>query len=333
MASMNKRERVMAALKGEEVDRVPVSFWGHDYLREWSSEDLAAAMLEPVREFDYDYLKVNPRATYYAEAWGCRYRKSNDPLRGPETEHFVLKEASALRTIDVVGMKQEPFPEQLAALRSIANELNGEVPFIQTVFSPLSVLGRLADGNRDDVKRWMSDEPELVHGALASIAETLAAYARSCIEAGADGIFFPTTDWGTYDNATAEEYLAFGRRYDLPVLEEVSGAAFNLLHVCRPHNMLDDLIDYPVAAINWSVHGEGNASLADVKEKTDKAVMGGVDERGALLSGSPDDVRTQVRDALAQTGGRGFLLAPGCSIAPNTPKENIRAAVEAARAA
>lgn len=31
---MNKKERVDAALRGEAVDRVPASMWGHDYARE-----------------------------------------------------------------------------------------------------------------------------------------------------------------------------------------------------------------------------------------------------------------------------------------------------------
>ena len=66
MSGMSKRERVMAALQGGAVDHVPVSFWGHDFLREWSPEGLAAAMLESVQTYDYDFLKVNPRATYYA---------------------------------------------------------------------------------------------------------------------------------------------------------------------------------------------------------------------------------------------------------------------------
>ena len=43
---MNKRERVDAALRGQPVDRVPISFWGHDYLREWSAEGLSRVARE-----------------------------------------------------------------------------------------------------------------------------------------------------------------------------------------------------------------------------------------------------------------------------------------------
>lgn len=338
MSAMNKRERVVAALNGRDVDRPPVSFWGHDFLREWSAEDLAAAMLDQVRTFDYDYLKVNPRATYYAEAWGCRYRPSNDPTRGPEVEHWVLRSAADLESIRPVDPEAGPLGEQLEALRLIGEGLKGEVPFVQTVFSPLSVVGRLASSDRqasgpsghDLVRGWMNDAPQALHAALAATTETLAAYARASLDAGADGIFFPTTEWGTYDACTKEEYEAFGRPYDLRVLDAVQGATFNILHVCRPHNMLDILLDYPVTAINWADRAEGNQSLADVMAKTDRAVMGGVDEHQTLLRGSPEDVRAQVRDALTQTGGRRFLMAPGCSVSPQTPAENLRAAVEAA---
>jgi uroporphyrinogen decarboxylase len=328
MAGMSKRERVRAALHGEPVDRVPVSFWGHDFLREWSAEGLAAAMVESVRTYDYDYLKVNPRATYYAEAWGCTFSRPSDPLRQPEALSFAVHEASDLQSIRPADGAAGPFAEQLEALRLIGRELGGEVPFVQTVFSPLSVVGRLTPDRRQ-VRRWMADAPDVLHAALAAVTETLAAYARACLAAGADGIFFPTTEWGTYDALTADEYHTFGRAYDLRVLNAASGAPFNILHVCRPNNMLELLLDEPAAAVNWAMHAPGNASLQDVQKKTDKALMGGVDERRALLTGTPDDVRAQVREALRQTGGRRFLLAPGCSIAPNTPPENLRAAVEA----
>ncbi|MEX0785334.1 MAG: uroporphyrinogen decarboxylase family protein [Dehalococcoidia bacterium] len=327
---MNKRERVMAAIQGGDVDRPPVSFWGHDFVREWTAEGLAEAMLDSVRTYDYDYLKVNPRATYYAEAWGCHYRASSDPTQGPETESCVLHEASDMEAVRPVDAKAGAFAEQLEALRLIRDGLAGEVPFVQTVFSPLSVVGRMAE-RREMVHRWMSEAPDALHSALSAVTETLAAYAGACLEAGADGIFFPTTEWATTDVCTAEEYAAFGRPYDLKVLDAVQAAPFNIFHVCRPNNMLLNLLDYPAPVVNWAVHAPGNASFAEAMAKTSKAVMGGANERKTLLEGSPDDVRAEVREALRETGGKRFLLGPGCSIAPQTPPANLRAAVQAVK--
>ena len=332
MSGMTKRERTFAAIRGDEVDRPPVGFWGHDFVREWSAEGLAEAMLEMVSTYDYDYLKVNPRATYYSEAWGCRYKRFNDPLQGPELEHWILNEPGDLERIRPVDAASGSLGEQTEALRLIGKGLAGDVPFVQTVFSPLSVVGRLAK-DRPIIKVWMTEAPDALHGALEAITETLAAYTTLILEAGADGIFFPTTEWGTYDVLTDEQYELFGRPYDLKVLGAADGADFNIFHVCRAHNMLDKLIDYPAAVINWDIHGEGNDSLAAVLAKTDKAVMGGVDIWKTFPKGTPEQAREEVERALHDTGGTRFLVGPGCSVLPETPPENIHAAVEAVKAA
>jgi hypothetical protein len=42
--NMNKKERVDAALASAAVDGVPISFWGHSYLKEWSAEELSSVV-------------------------------------------------------------------------------------------------------------------------------------------------------------------------------------------------------------------------------------------------------------------------------------------------
>jgi uroporphyrinogen decarboxylase len=328
---MNKRERVMAALAGQPVDRVPASFWGHDFVREWSAQGLADAMLESFRRYDWDYMKVNPRATYYAEAWGCRSQPSGSATRGPKVVDFVLKSAADLERIEPLDVGQGPFAEQLEALRLIGRGLAGEAPFIQTVFSPLAVVGRMANGDLEAVRRYMREASQALHGALAAVSNTLAAYGRASLEAGASGIFFATVDWGTYDNATAEQYQEFGRPYDLRVLEAVQGGEINVLHVCRLRNMFDLLADYPVHAINWAAGEPGNptlkeglARLTDGQAGRERAVMGGVSV-ATVAQGTPDEVAAEVRQALSETGGHRFLLAPACSIPPQTPEANLLA--------
>src|SRR5262245_22506259 len=86
-SKMNKLERVGAALRGDAVDRVPISFWGHDYMNEWTAEGLAEAMLTNYRTYDWDYMKVNPRASYHVEDWGARLERTTDPNRGHTFTH------------------------------------------------------------------------------------------------------------------------------------------------------------------------------------------------------------------------------------------------------
>lgn len=324
---MLKKERVRAALIGGAVDRPPAGFWGHDFGREWSPETLAEAMLEGFHRHDWDFLKVNPRATYYAEAWGCRFEPSGRPDEGPVTKEYVLHSAADLAKVRRVDATSGPFGEQLEALDLIGKGIDG-ADYIQTVFSPLSVIGRLANTDLAAVKRWMEDDPALLRDALAAVTETLADYARASLQHGAAGVFFATTDWGTTTNLDAERYREFARPYDLAVLDHVQDAELNVLHVCRAHNLLTDLLDYPVHAFNWADREEGNASLAEVAAKTDRAVMGGV-SRATLAQSGPGEAAAQVRQVIEATGGRRLLIAPDCSVSPLAPPANLDAVVEA----
>ncbi len=327
---MTKRERVTAALAGDDVDHVPVSFWSHGYLREWSPSDLAEATLERYLRFDWDFVKVNPRASYYAEAWGSRYEPSGDALHGPVNVDYVLKTARDLDRLAPVDVHEGPFGEQLAALRLIGEKLTGDAPFIQTIFSPLAVVARLANGDLGFIRRLMREASEALHSALDVVTQTLADYGKASLDAGADGIFFATVEWATYDAATQEQYAEFGRPYDLRVLSAVSEAPLNVLHVCRKHNMLESMLDYPVAAFNWAANESGNPSLASILEKSDKAVMGGV-AVSTVSERTAGEVTAEAEAALSETSGRRFLLAPGCSISPQTPEANLRAALAVAR--
>ena len=81
--------------------------------------------------------------------------------------------------------------------------------------------------------------------------------------------------------------------------------------------------------MNWADQGAGNPSLGDVKGRTSKAVMGGIDQT-RLQDMSADEVS---RAAVAAAGvGPGVIVAPGCSIPPGTPQQNRAALSQAVRA-
>jgi uroporphyrinogen decarboxylase len=331
---MNKRERVDATLRGDAVDRVPISFWGHDYLKEWSAEGLAEAMLANYRTYDWDYMKVNPRASYHVEDWGATLARTTDPNRGHTFTSWPVNDAADWRRLRPLEPDTGVLGEQLDALRLIRDGLRGEIYFIQTIFSPLSVAKYLVGNRPGPVVDSIREHPDDLRAALDVIAETFATYARASLDLGASGIFFATTGWASATQLSLDDYRAFGVEYDQRVLAAVAGRApFNVLHNCGDDIYFEALAGYPVAAISWAATLPGNPTLARGKELTDKAVMGGVSEKTTLPNGTPEQVAAEVRQAIAETGGRRLLLAPGCSIPPNTPPANLRAAAEAARAA
>jgi uroporphyrinogen decarboxylase len=322
---MSKTERVTAALKGQAVDRAPVSAWWHDYKREWCAADLAEATLEYYRKYGWDYIKVNPRFSYYAEDWGATYRRYDD--RMPEIDHPAVSSPEDLRRLKALDGTAGAFAEQLEALHLIAGGLGGEAPFIQTVFSPLAVMTRLT-GSTKYLQKLIREAPDELETALGTLEQTMTAYARACLDTGASGIFYAAVEWGSADNISWEDYERFGTPFDLRILRAVGGAPFNVLHVCRERNHLPRLLDYPVAAFHWDVHGAGNPTFTRVLSSTSKAVMGGVAVR-TLREGDPSDVTAEANKARAEAEVR-FLLAGGCSIDPVTPPANLKALVEAA---
>jgi uroporphyrinogen decarboxylase len=334
VGAVNKRERVEAALRGGPVDRAPISLWGHDYQREWNAQGLATAMLDNYRTYDWDYMKVNPRASYHVEDWGAELRSSSDPNKGPVWIRPAVTTVSDWRALRPLEPDRGVLGEQLEALRLIRDGLAGEAYFIQTIFSPLSIAKYLVGNDPAPVKAAMSDDPDALRAALDVITETFITYSLASLEAGAGGIFFATTGWATRDTLSEEEYRRWGRDYDMRVLDAVRDRApFNVLHNCGAGIYFDLLADYPVHAISWAVTLPGNPSLADGLARTEKAVMGGISEKTTLPDGTPTEVTGEVRQALAQTRGIRLLLAPGCSIPPRAPAANRAAAALAAHGA
>src|SRR5947209_12256677 len=140
---MNSRERVKAALKGARVDRPPVSAWGHTYREEWSPQDLSRVTLERQRRYGWDFVKFQPRAGCFAEAFGAEFKSANHRLRAPLEVSHPIHSFKDWATLGGGSAASPPLADQVEALRLTVDALGPEVPVIQTVFSPISVAGYL----------------------------------------------------------------------------------------------------------------------------------------------------------------------------------------------
>ncbi|HZS75228.1 MAG TPA: uroporphyrinogen decarboxylase family protein [Ktedonobacteraceae bacterium] len=323
---MNKKERVDAALRGDPVDRVPASMWGHDFEREWSAQTLAEAMVENFTRYDWDYMKVNPRACYHVEGWNVKVRPSGEKYKAPVFEDTPIKSSSDWKRLRVLDPGQGALREQLKALQLINHSIGYDAYFVQTIFCPLGVAKYLAGNNAEPVLHSIREDRSALHRGLRVIMETFINFAIACLDEGASGIFYATNGWASDGMLTADQYREFGEQYDLEFLDAIkSRSKFNILHNCGNRIYFDLLAGYPVQALSWAATLEGNPDLGEGKKRSGKAVMGGISEKTTLKNGTPEQVRDEVQKALDLTGGRHFLLAPGCSIPPETPARNLEA--------
>ncbi len=332
---MNHRERIHAAIKNQPVDRVPVALWRHFPNDDLRAEGLAARVVEFQKKFDFDFVKVTPASGYPAEMYGATFRApSPGSARAREgTRERVTFPVNALGDWDKIApldAKNPVFVRESAAMQLIRKEIGNDTPILQTIFSPLYTAHNLAG------ERMFADlraHPDVLHRALKVLTETTTRIAAESLRAGADAIFF-ATQMATRQYFTEDEFRAFGERYDLQVLEVIRAAKsdFIFLHNHGIDTYFDLLAKWRVDVINW--HDRRAApSLKDARAKTKTALAGGVNEWDTLAAKSRDAIIAEVRDAIAQTAGRGFILAAGCVIPVDTPEENIRAVLEAVGAA
>ncbi len=341
MSQLSKRERVDAALVGEPVDRVPVSAWRHFIAEETKPESLAQVSLQHFAHFDWDWLKVNPRATYYAEAWGNRYDFGHYDLVLPELIDGPINTPADLEKVQPLNPTAGVFAEQLELTRLVKAGIS-DAHFLQTVFSPLSVLafliarpqhhtiGEAVQAQYDALHQAIRENPQGVHNALQAITTTLAGYSAATVDAGASGLFFAIVKLARQGVLTEAEFAEFGKPYDLQVLKAVEDAPFNLLHICGPYAYFNDVTDYPVDALNWATLGQHNPSVSEARQQTQKALVGGVDELGTLQSGTPEQVIAEAQTAIRAMGGQHLLLTPGCGTNLDVPDANLHALRRAA---
>ena len=321
---MTNRDRVMAALRGEAVDRVPLSFWMHHFVAENSVEGFVAESLRLARAFGWDYLKPQSRAQCFAEAWGLQYRASEEQAVAYTRTHAPCADAAGLRSLKPAEPAAGALGEQLRALRQIRAGVGPDTPIIWTVFSPLMVVPYLLPGGVEQALAIAREEPAALEAALGAIAHTLAGYTRLALAAGADGLFY-ATNVARRDLLSAAECRRFQRPYDLQILAAAAAAPFNVLHVCGSGVLFDEFVDYPVQAISWA-QAEGNPSLADGRRRSGRAVMGGLPAKPVIVTLTPDAVADRARAAVREMDGRALLLGPDCSINPETPDALLQAA-------
>src|SRR6266567_6011320 len=68
------------------------------------------------------------------------------------------------------------------------------------------------------------------------------------------------------------------------------GAWFNVAHLCGSNLHFGLARDLPAQAISWSVHNQGNPTLAEGRRLSGRAVMGGLGQRTTLLYGPPPEI-------------------------------------------
>ncbi|MCP4358873.1 MAG: uroporphyrinogen decarboxylase [Chloroflexi bacterium] len=320
MRNWSKRERLEAAIAGEPPDRLPVALWRH-----WPGDDqnaraLAAAHVKWQEDWDWDFLKVGPASSYSVADWGVQDRWVGHIEGTREYIHLPIQTPFDWDKLEPLNPTKGMLAEQIEALRLIGLAMGGDVPFIATVFSPLSQAKHLAGNER--MLAHMRANPLRFQQALEVITESTIRFVEAAKATGISGIYY-AVQHARFSLMAKEEFLQYGRDYDLRILAAASDLWLNVLHIHSTDIMFDVVGDYPAAVVNWHDRETG-WRLADGLQWIQGAASGGVDH-WSLHQESPEQTLLEVQDAITQTDGRRLILGTGCVSMVTTPQRNIRA--------
>ena len=335
---MNRVERIKASLKSESVDRIPVSMWQHYSDVDQDPISLAEIQIEFVKKYDYDFIKLMPFGTYTVQDWGAKIKFYCDKYKEPIVEDYAIRSIDDWKTLEVFPAYYGTWGKTLQLAQRVSSIVGKEYPFIQTIFSPLTIAAKLA-GPR--VFKDIEENPEIIHGALKIITETCINFIKANIEAGVSGFFLATQNASINVNSK-KVFKKFGEKYDLDLMKTYKDQTyFNVTHIHGDNIFFDEISNYPGNCLNWhDRHTE--PSLLQARKKTNKCFLGGIQEvpyfvdrvlhyNSIMAISSAKEIEEHVHQAIAQVNGRGIILGPGCVTDPKTTEENyyaVRRAVD-----
>lgn len=318
----SKRERLEAAIAGERADRSPVALWRHFPVDDQDPLALAEAHLEFQALHDFDFMKITPASSFSVKDWGVEDAWKGDPEGTRDYTRYVVKEPRDWARLRPRRADRGYLASQVKCLGILRDRVGLDVPYLQTVFSPLTQAKHLAGEGR--LMEHLRRDPAAVEAGLETITRTTLAFLDAARACGIAGVFYAAQQ-ATYRLMDRTGYARFGEPYDRRLLEAASGLWLNMLHLHGEAVMFDVAISYPVQVINW--HDRETApSLGEARRLTRIALCGGLRRWETMVLGTPDAVRAEAAEALRATGGRGFVLGTGCVVPVLAPRANLRAA-------
>lgn len=333
---MTSRDRLLAALRGRDVDRVPVWFMRqagrylpefrairaeHSFEQRMKDPELAARItLQPLARFPLDAAILFSDILTPLEPLGhpARFRGSgpeiDDPVRTPEQVEAMpdVDPAEAIGFVgDAMARVREALPDH--AVLGFAG-------------APFTLAAYLIEGGSSKgfaaTKRFAYQHPEAWRMLTERLADVVGDHLAYQVESGADAVQVFDT-WAEVLDADEYASLAlpgvqrivsrFRNQSSAPLISFARGTTHLLPHL--------GAAGADALSIDW------RADLAAVREHyPDTPLQGNLDP--TVLFAPPPLVRERSRAVLERLGGRAHVFNLGHGVLPGTPLEGVAAMVD-----
>ncbi len=324
--SMTSRERVLAALALQPVDRTPLC--NPTSVATVELMDLVEAPF-PTANRDAEMM-ARLAATGYTElgfdtimpvfsiiqesaALGCKMQwEQKDNWPTVRMSEPIWKEPDDIR-IPNDFLTHPDMACVLDAIRILKREYGDEVAIIGKTMGPWT-LGYHVFGVEPFLLMSL-DDPEKTKLCLDRMKEITALYGIAQMEAGADALTLP--DHATGDLVSGAYYERYLLELHKEMVERIPIPL--ILHICgRTVDRMDFIAETGMAAFHYDSKNRPDESIEICRDRI--ALVGNLNNPETLFSKGPEEVRAEV---LANLEAGVPLIGPECAIPLQTPLENL----------
>jgi len=329
------KRRVLTALLGGKVDRVPVTsiagcggtvcvdiqkatgIYFPEALKD--SKKMARLAVASHELTGLECVRVPFDFVEEAEALGCEIKWWPEPKDLPAVMGHPYTKPEDLKMPDNL-LEAGRIPVVLDAIRILRKEVGDFLPISSLALGPFSLAGELA--GIENFMLWILRKPDYVKEFVSFAKDIVIEYAKAQYRAGSDIV-------QVADPTASLELISptMFRDFAKPALIEVANGlgGIRVLHICgRTDKIIPDMAEIGFEGI--SIEQEDLAALKPLV--ADTKILGNVSSKKTLPFGSPEDVKAEAKRALKAGAD---LVEPSCGIPTITPIANMKALVEAVK--
>lgn len=331
VAPMTSRERVLAALNREPVDRTPLvnpTSLATVELMDLVDAPFPEANREPElmarlaatghTELGFDSIMPVFSIIQESSAIGCKIQwEQKDNWPTVKMTEPVYRSLSDIR-IEDDWMDHPDAQCVLGAIKILRREYP-DVAIVGKTMGPWSI-GYHTFGVERFLLMSLDDESE-TKAVLEKLKRLTIEYGQAQAEAGADAVTLP--DHATGDLVSGEYYKRYLQEMHQEFAEEIPIPI--ILHICgRTVDRMGYIADTGMAAFHYDSKNQPGESMDAVAGKI--SLVGNINNPTTLYSKGADEVKAEVRANL-EAGVQ--MIGPECAIPLQTPIESLRAIREA----
>lgn len=298
-----------------------------DFLTLCKTPELAAKVtLQPVDLLGVDAAILFSDILVTVEAMGMHLEFSEK--KGPVLDNPI-------RTRKQVDSLRVPDPDdELDYVMKTIKILRGElkVPLIGFSGAPFTLATYMIEGgsskNFENTKRMMYQQPAMYHDLMDKISDSVQLYLAAQIRAGAQAVQIFDSWIGVLDSADFREFaLPYVKRIVGALKKEFKKEGVPVIYFAN--NCAALLKDAKkagshVLGIDWRIDMKDAAAIIG---KT-QAVQGNLDPLALFLP--PDQIKKRAADIIRKAkGAKGHIFNLGHGVIPETPRDGVKALVDA----